>query len=143
LAIDGSKESVPAVRVAVELANGTGSELHVVHAISTAPKLPYPRYWERQRSDMLRDRERVGALALLEERLREIEELGGIVAGSYYREGRPEEDVARLAEELQAGLIVAGSRRFARFGSLFATSFSEAVYHRARCGVLVVRGPKA
>ena len=143
LATDGSKESAPAVRTAVELANGTGSELHVVHAISTAPKPPYPRYWERQRSNILRDSERVTALTLLEEKLRQIEELGGIVAGSHYREGKPEEDVARLAEELKVGLIVAGGREAGRFGSLFDPSFSGAVYRRARCAVLVVRGPQA
>jgi nucleotide-binding universal stress UspA family protein len=143
LATDGSKESAPAVRTAVELANGTGSELHVVRAISTAPKLPYPRYWERQRSNILRDRERVAALALLQEKITQIEELGGIVAGSHYREGKPEEDVARLAEEIEVGLIVVGGREGGRFGSLFDPSFSEAVYRRARCAVVMVRGPKA
>jgi nucleotide-binding universal stress UspA family protein len=143
LATDGSKESAPAVRTAVELANGTGSELHVVRAISTAPKLPYPRYWERQRSNILRDRERVAALALLQEKITQIEELGGIVAGSHYREGKPEEDVARLAEAIEVGLIVVGGREGGRFGSLFDPSFSEAVYRRARCAVVMVRGPKA
>ena len=140
---DGSKESAPAVRTAVELANGTGSELHVVYAISTAPKPPYPRYWERQRSNILRDRKRVAALELLEKKIRQIEELGGVVSGSHYREGKPEEEVVRLAEELEVGLIVAGGREVGRFGSPFATSVSEAVYRRARCAVLVVRGPKA
>ena len=42
MATDGSKESAPAGRTAGELANGTGSELHVVHALSTAPKPPSP-----------------------------------------------------------------------------------------------------
>ena len=141
MATDGSKESAPAVRTAVELANGTGSELHVVHALSTAPKLPYPRYRERQRSNILRDRERVAALALLEEKLRQIEVLGGKVAGSHYREGKPEEDVARLAEELEVGLIVAGGREAGRFGSLFDPSFSGTVYRRAVGREVDVRDP--
>jgi nucleotide-binding universal stress UspA family protein len=143
LATDESKESSPAVLTAVELANGTGSELHIVHAISTEPKPPYPRYWERQRTNILRDRSRVAALALLEEKIRQVEELGGVVAGSHYREGKAEEEVVRLAEELEVGLIVTGGREVGRFGSLFALSFSEAVYRRARCAVLVVRRPKA
>ena len=143
MATDGSKESAPAVRTAVELANGTGSELHVVHTISTAPKPPYPHYWQIQQSNTLRDRKRLAALALLEEKIRQVEELRGIVVGSHYREGKPEEEIDRLAEELEVGLIVAGGREVGRFGSLFATSFSEAVYRRARCAVLVVRGPKA
>ena len=38
LATDGSPESRRAAETAVELAVGTGSELHVEHAISTAPR---------------------------------------------------------------------------------------------------------
>jgi nucleotide-binding universal stress UspA family protein len=142
LATDGSKESTPAVRTAVELVNGTGSELHVVHTISTAPKPPYPHYWQIQQSNTLRDRKRLAALALLEETIRQVEELGGIVVGSHYREGKPEEEIDRLAEELEVGLIVAGGREVGRFGSLVAPSFSEGVYRRATCAELVVRGPK-
>ena len=142
MATDGSKESAPAVRTAVELAKGTGSELHVVHTISTAPKPPYPNYWQIEQSNALRDRKSLAALALLEEKIRQVEALGGIVSGSHYREGMPEEEITRLAEELEVGLIVAGGRDVGRFGSLFAPSFSESVYRRARCAVLVVRGPK-
>jgi nucleotide-binding universal stress UspA family protein len=77
LATHDSKESAPAVRKAVELANGSGSELHIVHAISTAAKPPYPHYWQIQQSNTLRDRKRLAALALLEETIRQVEELGG------------------------------------------------------------------
>lgn len=42
LATDGSKESAPAVSTAVELAGGTGSGLHVVHAILNVLRPPYP-----------------------------------------------------------------------------------------------------
>jgi nucleotide-binding universal stress UspA family protein len=142
LATDGSKESAPAVRTAVELAKGTGSELHVVHTISTAPKPPYPNYWQIKQSNALRDRKSLAALALLEEKIRQVEALGGIVSGSHYREGMPEEEITRLAEELEVGLIVVGGREVGRFGSLFAPSFSEAVYRRARCAVVIVRSPK-
>ena len=62
-----------------------------------------------------------------------------MVAGSHYREGKPEEDVARLAEEIEVGLIVVGGRKVGRFASLFATSFSEAVYGRALRGAGGVR----
>jgi nucleotide-binding universal stress UspA family protein len=115
LATDGSRESVPAVRTAVELAKGTGSELYVVHTVSTAPKSPYPHYWQIQQRNTVRDRKRLAALALLEEMIRQVEELGGIVAGSHYREGKPGEEVAQLAEEFEVGLIVAGGRELGRF----------------------------
>ncbi len=70
LATDGSKESAPAVRTAVELANATGSELHVAHAISTAPQRPYPRHFERARSEDILQRKRVAALVLLDEKVK-------------------------------------------------------------------------
>jgi nucleotide-binding universal stress UspA family protein len=109
----GSKESVPAARVAVELANGTGSELHVAHVISTKPQRPYPHRREKGRREALSDAVRVAALALLEEKIRQVDEMGGLVAGSHYAEGEPQEEVARLAQELEIGLIVTGGRRTA------------------------------
>ena len=93
LATEGSKESALAVRTAVELANATGSELHVAHAISTAPQRPYPRHYEREQSEDILQRKRVAALVLLDEKVRQVEKMGGIVAGSYYREGDPVKEV--------------------------------------------------
>jgi nucleotide-binding universal stress UspA family protein len=72
----GSKESAPAARVAVELANGTGSELHVAHVISTKPQRPYPHRGEKGRREALLDAVRVAALALLEEKIRQVDERG-------------------------------------------------------------------
>src|SRR5918993_4975044 len=96
LATDGSKESTPAVRTAVELASSTGSELHVVHAISTAPQKPYPRRYERAKIEDILHRKRVAALVLLEEKVRLAEEMGGVgAASSYYREGDPVKEVLR------------------------------------------------
>jgi len=42
LATDGSGEASLAEEAAVDLARGTGSELHVVYVVSTVPELPYP-----------------------------------------------------------------------------------------------------
>ena len=41
IAVDGFRETSPAVQAAVETARGTGSELHVVHVVPMAPELPY------------------------------------------------------------------------------------------------------
>lgn len=142
LVTDGSKESAPAARVAVELAKGTGSELHVAHVISTKPQRPYPRRWEKGGREALLDAVRVAALALLEEKVRQVEEMGGVVVGSHYAEGEPEGEVARLAEELGIGLIITGGRRTGSFGRLFSSGFAEALFRRARCAVVVARGPK-
>ncbi len=142
LATDGSKESTPAVRTAVELANATGSELHVAHAISTAPQRPYPRHYERARSEDLLHRKRMAALVLLDEKVRQVEKMGGIVAGSYYREGDPTDEVLGLAEELGVGLIITGGRRLAKRTLFWSSSYPLELFRRARCPVLIVREGK-
>jgi nucleotide-binding universal stress UspA family protein len=143
LATDGSKESAPAVRTAVELANATGSELHVAHAISTAPQMPYPRHFERAKSEDILHRKRVAALVLLEEKVKQAEEMGGIVVNSYYREGDPLKEVLKLAEELDVGLIITGGRRLARPRMLWSSSYPMEIFRHAKCPVLIVRGVKA
>ena len=143
LATDGSEESAPATRTAVELANGTGSELHVAHAISTAPQRPYPRRFERARSEELLQRKRLAALTLLDEKVRQVEKMGGIVVGSYYREGDPTDEVLSLAEELGVGLIITGGRRLAKLRLFWASSYPMELFRRAECPVLIVRESKA
>ena len=143
LATDGSEESAPAVRTAVELANGTGSELHVAHAISTAPQRPYPRRFERARSEDLLQRKRLAALTLLDEKVRQVEKMGGIVAGSYYREGDPTDEVLSLAEELGVGLIITGGRRLAKLRLFWSSGYPMELFRRAGCPVLIVREGKA
>ena len=143
LATDGSEESIPAARTAVELANGTGSELHVAHAISTAPQRPYPRYYERARSEDLLQRKRLAALTLLDEKVRQVEKMGGIVPGAYYRAGEPNDEVLGLAEELGVGLIITGGRRLAKLRLFWASSYPMELFRRAGCPVLIVREGKA
>jgi nucleotide-binding universal stress UspA family protein len=140
LATDGSEESTPAARTAVELANATGSELHVVHAISTAPQRPYPRHYERARSEDVIQRKRVAALVLLDEKVRQAEKMGGVVADSYYREGDPVKEVLRLAEELGVGPIITGGRRLGRPRLFWSGSYPMELFHHAKCQVLIVRG---
>jgi len=143
LATDGSEESTPAARTAVELANATGSELHVAHAISTAPQMPFPRHYERATTEDLLQRKRLAALTLLDEKVRQVEKMGGIVAGSYYREGDPTKEVLSLAEELGVGLIITGGRRLAKLRLFWASSYPMELFRRAECPVLIVRESKA
>lgn len=70
-----------------------------------------------------------------------IEEIGEKVAGSYYKEGKPDEEVIRLSEELDVRLVIAGSRRLGWFERDFGRSLSERLLRRANRPVLVVRVP--
>jgi nucleotide-binding universal stress UspA family protein len=141
LVTDGSREAKLATEAAVELANGTGCELHVVHVVSTAPEMPYPRRFAKERTEALLEAKKLDALTLLDKRVVGIEKLGGQVTGSHYREGKPDEEVVRLGEELDVGMVIMGDRSRSWFERAFARSFSERVLRRANRPVLVVREP--
>lgn len=130
-----------AAEAAVELVNGTGSELHVVHVISTVQEMPYPRRFAKERTEAFLEAKKLHALTLLDRRVAWIEKIGGKVAGSHYREGKLDEEVIRLSEELDVGLVITGDRKLGWFERAFARSFSERVLGRANRPVLVVREP--
>ena len=130
-----------AAEAAVELAKGTGSELHVVHVVSTASEIPYPRRFAKERTEALLEAKKLHALTLLDKRIAWIEKISGNVAGSHYREGKPDEEVVRLGAELDVGLLITGDRKLGRFARTIARSFSERVSNRAKRLVLVVREP--
>ena len=141
VATDGSDETVPAIEAAVELADGTGSELHVVYVVSTVPELPYPKFTARERNEAFLEQKRLGGLRLLEHQVRRVEELGGSVAVSHYREGNPEREVIQLGREIGAGLIVTGGRRRPWYVRIFGPGFSTRVHRKADRPVLVVGKP--
>lgn len=138
LATDGSAEAVLAEAAAAELAAGTGSELHVVYVVSTVPELPYPRAAAQEQADSMLERRRLAALRVLDLRVRRVEELGGSVAASHYREGNPEKEVIRLGGKLDVGLIMTGGKKRPRFERLFGAGFSDRVLRKANRPVLVV-----
>jgi nucleotide-binding universal stress UspA family protein len=128
-----------AVEAAVHLANGTNSELHVVHVISTVRELPYPHYWEKEKSEALLEWKKLKGLEFLDDLVWRIEEkLGGSVAGSHYRDGTPDKEVVRLSEEIGAGLITVGGRRLKWLERIFLADFPKKIFRRAKCPVLVV-----
>ena len=137
LATDGSAEAVLA-EAAAELAAGTGSDLHIVYVVSTMTELPYPRAAAREQADAMLERRRLAALKVLDLRVRRVEELGGSVAASHYREGNPEKEAIRLGEGLDVGLIMTGGKKRPRFERLFGAGFSERVLRKANRPVLVV-----
>lgn len=127
------------------MANSTGSELHVAYVVSTVAELPYPRATTKERSEARLDWRRLRGLGLLQARVKRMEEeLGGTVAVSHYREGKPEKETVLLGEELEAGLIVTGGKRRPWYERMFCGSgFSEHVSRRAGRPVLVAGESKS
>jgi nucleotide-binding universal stress UspA family protein len=138
VATDALDETYPAVVAAVELANGTGSELQVVFVVSDAPELPYPTFIAKERYEAFMEEKRLIGLRLLEQQVRRVEELGGSVAASHYREGNPEKEVIKLGREIEAGLIVTGGERRPWFVRVFGAGFSSRVLRKADRPVLVI-----
>ena len=139
LATDGSEEAALAGRAAADLSNKTAAELHVVHVWTDVPPPAYP-------GPSLRTLDNYSRLAkeeaerLLRRQAWNARMTGGRVAGQHLREGQPAEETIALAEELDADLVVVGSRRVGRVKRLITGSVSEGVVHRASCPVLVVCG---
>jgi len=130
-ATDGSKDAELAATTTVGLTKITGSELHAVTVAQEFP--PYDAYRP------LADRSRQLARRVLEGQLRKVENLGGAVARSHLRTGVAAEEVMKLAEEIEAGLVVMGSRGASGMRRLLMGSVSDAVVRHAHCPVLVVR----
>jgi nucleotide-binding universal stress UspA family protein len=136
LATDGSEEARLAATTAADLAQRTDSELHVVTVGAGVPisATTSPAHFE----DVLRENRRQ-AQELLDQQVKRIEESGGAINERHLREGRAEEEIVELAEELGAGMIVMGSRGHSRLRRALVGSVSDAVVRHAHCPVAIVR----
>lgn len=142
LATDGSEDAILAARAATDLCAATGSEVHVVHALQPLPRYAYPGVTAEVYSRVLEVREGA-ARDQLDEQKRRIDEGGGKVAEVHLRSGPAVDEILELAEELEAGLIVMGSRGMGLVERVVIGSVSEGVVHDASCPVLVLRGGEA
>jgi nucleotide-binding universal stress UspA family protein len=137
LATDGSEEAQLAATTAADLAEKTNSELHL---ITVGPDLPLYELTEHPADfeDLLRKNRRE-AKEMLEQQAKRMEDSGGSVKETHLREGRAEEEIVELAEEIGAGLIVMGSRGHGRLRRALMGSVSDAVVRHAHCPVTIVR----
>lgn len=142
LATDGSEEAASAARTAIELSGKTGSELYVVYVGDSARHVGDmgPVILDPQVEDQAQQRLDGEAQRLLDERVEKIEAQGGTVTRSYLETGNQADGIVRLAEEIDAGMIVMGSRGRGGIRRALMGSVSEGVTRHAHCPVLVVRG---
>jgi nucleotide-binding universal stress UspA family protein len=141
LATDGSEAAELAALRAVDLADATDSELHVVHVgvvpifLKSYPgTLGYDRKLYEQIEEVSRE--------LLRKQSWRVKAAGGTVAGAHLRMGEVDLEIVALAEELQADLIVMGSRGLGGVRRALMGSVSDSVVRHAHCPVLVVRPEK-
>jgi nucleotide-binding universal stress UspA family protein len=139
LATDGSDEAKRATEAAVELSKGTGSEVHVVYVLPTPAQLiGHHLYPEETRESLIGGAERE-AERFLNEQAERIGSDGAKVAETHLRSGDPDKEILRLAEALDVGLIVIGSRGLGAVSRALMGSVSDSVVRHAHCPVFVVR----
>ncbi len=132
LATDGSKEAQLAATTAADLANSTDSELHVVHVGELMPT--FLAQTESEPAELEREARR-----RLDEELRRVEKAGGALKEAHLRLGRADEEIVEVAEDIDAGLIVLGSRGRGRIRRALMGSVSDSVVRHAHCPVTIVR----
>jgi nucleotide-binding universal stress UspA family protein len=137
LATDGSEEAQLASTTAADLAQKTDSELHVLTVGPDYPLYELPEH-PAEFQDVLRENRR-RAKEVLEQQAKRIEESGVSVKETHLLEGRADEEIVALAEEIGAGLIVMGSRGHGRLRRTLLGSVSDAVVRHAHCPVTIVR----
>ena len=134
--LDFSDSSSEVLRTATALARTAGSELHLVHI------LPEPA------TDMLgisRADRGLGAVERLEKTREVLDELASEIVGSvkrvvgHIRVGKPDLEIAQLASDLRADLIVVGTHGYRGLDRLLLGSVAESLVRHAPCPVLTYR----
>jgi nucleotide-binding universal stress UspA family protein len=135
VATDGSREAELAVTTAADLAKSTDSELHVVH-VGEVPLVYHP---ERHAYRAEYEEHEKEVQQLLEAQVDRIEVASATEAQAHLRMGRVDEEIVELAQSIDAGLIVMGSRGQGRLRRALVGSVSESVVRHAHCPVTIVR----
>jgi nucleotide-binding universal stress UspA family protein len=147
LATDGSKDCELARTTAVDIATTTKSELHVVCVASGLP--PYDGYHSHEvRIPEVVEQLRKRAQIILDEQVQKIKRDGGKVAQKHLKiaerigERHRAQQILRVAEDIDAGLIVMGTRGRGGVRRALMGSVCDSVVRHAHCPVIVVRHKK-
>jgi nucleotide-binding universal stress UspA family protein len=142
VATDGSEEAKLALTTAADLVKSTNSELHIAYVFPTAVQRPFPNPITGRPAEVL-ERELEEAMGQAQSFLdREVEQVKGEgveVADTHLVRGRPDRELVHISEEIDAGLIVMGSRGLHGVRRALIGSVSDSVVRHAHCPVLVVR----
>lgn len=134
IATDGSRAAQEAIRAGLELAAEQDAEVTILHVAPTDELWPTAAYAEYRAEDLpppgedesLRD-----AKAIAEEH--EIDVSFELTFGD------PVAEICRIADDLDADLVIVGSRGLSIFGQALLGSVSKGVLANTRRPVLVVR----
>ena len=130
LAVDGSASSVRAKEAAAALANGSGSEIFVVHI----------REIEVTRGEHAKE-DSDDAILLVDSVVNGLQVQGLKVAGECRNatSGQVAPSILTVAKEFNADIIVMGTRGLSDFAALLVGSVTHKIINHAECAVLVTR----
>ena len=135
VATDGSADSELAIQRAVDLAGRTEAALHVAYVMVIS-------HWmlPDTLSDAQYKRLREDAQRLLDRQADKAEAAGATGVQKHLKVGgRADEEIIRLAEEIEADMIVVGSRGAGTISRAFMGGDAESIVRHATQPVLVVR----
>ena len=145
LATDGSKDAELAATTTIDLTNSTSSELRIVFVKENPYVSGDPSYWSGVPSgypftdpEMEHEIEQEGRKQLDAE-VEKVRSAVGKVAEAHLRVGAAATEIVAIAEDIEAGLTVMGSRGLGRIRRALMGSVSDGVVRRAHCPILVVR----
>ncbi len=138
-ATDGSEEATLAAETAADIADKTGSELHLIHTRQMPPYVDEAPTERMEVSKSLEETLKEAAQRVLDSQVEQIKRAGGNVTQAHIRLGRADKEIVTLADELNVGLIVIGSRGMGGIRRALMGSVSDSVLRHAHCPVLVVR----
>ena len=132
--IDFSEPSLDAVNVALEMVEDT-THLHIIHVLTPIYPTEPGIIWETINFEERKKHALTHLKTAMEKR--------GIEEASFHiLEGNPGQVIARLADEIDADLIVIPSHGRTGLKRLLIGSVAERVVRLSPCPVLVLRRPK-
>lgn len=138
LPVDGSSNSMRAVKFAIAEAKLSNAELHLVHVIAEFDDYGMIRAYisEKQRARMMKAR--AAAILKRAETLIRKAKVACKVHVEISEDGVAER-IAETARRLRCGLIVMGTRGMGTLGSLVLGSIATKVIHAAKVPVTLVK----
>lgn len=135
--LDGSETSENALRIACDLAQKYGGQMHIVHT----PQVETVAYAVGAGAVVITpSQEELDAAGakVIEKGVAIAKECGQKVAKTHMTHGNAADQILHCAEDWGADLIVTGRRGLGGFASLVMGSTSQRVGHLAKCACLTI-----
>ena len=143
---DGSEGALTAAQLGAQIAQKFQSDVLLIHTYDLAVAA-YPTFeagiWNLPITEQGMDSYAAEARLALEEHTGQILKDANVSYETRIERGHPVETITRLAQQVNADLIVLGSRGQSDVLAFLMGSVSEGVLHHAHCPVLIVRDGNA